>query len=733
MAKDLTETVKKLMKEPKQIRNIAICAHIDHGKTTFSDNLLAGAGMLSEEHAGKQLALDFHADEQARGITIDSSSVSMVHTVNESEHLINLIDTPGHVDFGGDVTRAMRAVDGCIVLCDAVEGIMPQTETVLRQAVKEHVKPILFINKVDRLIREVKLTPEAMQERFMKIIASVNAFLDKIVPEQHKGKWNVSVQDGSVCFGSAFHNWAMSVDYMQKKSISFKDVIEHYQDASDDNKYKELAKKAPLHDVVLGSVVKHLPNPVDAQQYRIPNIWHGDLESPEGKAILSCDPNGEPSFVCVKIVIDPHMGEVAAGRMFSGTIKQGQEIYLNGAKKKVRAQQVSIYKGAQRVQMDEVVAGNIVGISGLKGIFSGETASANPIEPFESIKHIFEPVVTKSIEAEKSSDLPKLIEVLRKISKEDPSIKIEINEETGENLLHGMGELHLEVTENRIISEKGVNVKTSPPIVIYRESISKASPECEGKSPNKHNKFYMIVEPLEPTFAKALKEGAIPEGRVKKNDKVLYEKLAAIDVPVKEAKKIRDIYNGNVLIDGTRGIVHIGEVQELVNEAFEQVMKEGPLAKEPGINMKITLMDTKLHEDAIHRGPAQVLPAVRMSIKEAMLQADSVIFEPMQIIQIDAPHENMGDMSGMISNKRGQLLEMEQDADQIVIKAKLPVAEMFGLSNEIRSATSGRGNFFLIDQDYEKLSRDLQDKVIAGIRTRKGLKDSDLKEEGTEE
>ena len=733
MAKDLTETVKKLMKEPQQIRNIAICAHIDHGKTTFSDNLLAGAGMLAEEHAGKQLALDFHKDEQERGITIDSSSVSMVHTINEKEYLINLIDTPGHVDFGGDVTRAMRAVDGCIVLCDAVEGIMPQTETVLRQAVKEHVKPILFINKVDRLIREVKLTPEAMQERFMKIIAAVNAFLDKIVPEQHQGKWNVSVQDGSVCFGSAFHNWAMSVDYMQKKNLSFKDVIEHYQDADDDNKYKELAKKAPLHDVVLGSVVKHLPNPVVAQQYRIPNIWHGDLESPEGKAILNCDPEGEPTFVCVKIVIDPHMGEVAAGRMFSGTIKQGQEIYLNGAKKKVRAQQVSIYKGAQRVQMDEVVAGNIVGISGLKGIFSGETASAIPIEPFESIKHIFEPVVTKSIEAEKSSDLPKLIEVLRKISKEDPSIKIEINEETGENLLHGMGELHLEVTENRIISEKGVNVKTSPPIVIYRESISKASPECEGKSPNKHNKFYMIVEPLEPKFAKALKEGTVPEGRVKKNDKVLYEKLAVIDVPVKEAKKIRDIYNGNVLIDGTRGIVHIGEVQELINEAFEQVMKEGPLAKEPGINMKITLMDTKLHEDAIHRGPAQVLPAVRMSVKEAMLQAGSVIFEPMQIVQIDAPHENMGDMSGMISNKRGQLLEMEQDADQIVIKAKLPVAEMFGLSNEIRSATSGRGNFFLIDQDYEKLSRDLQDKVIAGIRKRKGLKDSDLKEEGTEE
>ncbi len=689
--------------------------------------------MLAEEHAGKQLALDFHADEIERGITIDAASVSMVHHVNDKDFLINLIDTPGHVDFGGDVTRAMRAVDGCIVLCDAVEGIMPQTETVLRQALREHVKPILFINKVDRLIREVKLTPEAMQERFVKIIAAVNVLIARLIPASHKGEWVVSVQDGSVCFGSAFHKWAMSVDYMKQKNLSFKDIIEHYKDANDENKYKELAKKAPLHEVVLGAVVKHLPNPVQAQKYRIPNIWHGDVESPEGKSILNCDPEGEPTFVCTKIAIDPHMGEVAAGRMFSGTFKPGEEAYLNGAKKTVKIQQVSIYKGAQRVQMEEVIGGNIVGMTGLKGIFAGETVSRHPITPFEAITHIFEPVVTKSIEAEKSADLPKLIEALKKVSKEDPSIKVEIDEKTGENLIHGMGELHLEIIENRIRTEKGVNVKTSPPMVIYRESISKASPKVEGKSPNKHNKFYFTVEPLDSVFMTAMKEGIITEGRIKKTDKVLYNKLEEMGVPVKEGKKIRNVCNGNILMDGTRGIVHIGEVQELVNDGFDQVMKQGPLAKEPSINLKVTLLDTKLHEDAIHRGPAQVLPAVRMAIKEAMLQAGPVIFEPMQIIQIDAPQESMGDMSGLIANKRGQLLEMNQEGEQIILKAKLPVAEMFGLSNELRSATSGRGNFFLIGQDYEKLPRDLQEKIVNSIRQRKGLKAEDLKEEGTEE
>src|SRR6056297_478361 len=226
MAKDKTQKIQELMHKREQIRNIAIAAHIHHGKTTFSDNLLAGAGMLSKDTAGKQRALDFHDDESSRGITIDSASVSMVHDLGGEEYLINLIDTPGHVDFGGDVTRAMRAVDGSVVLSCAVEGIMPQTETVLRQALRERVKPILFINKVDRLIKELKLTPEAMQERFTKIINSVNELIVKIAEEEYGEKWKTNVQEGSVCFGSAFHNWALSIPYMQEKGITFKDIID---------------------------------------------------------------------------------------------------------------------------------------------------------------------------------------------------------------------------------------------------------------------------------------------------------------------------------------------------------------------------------------------------------------------------------------------------------------------------------------------------------------------------
>jgi len=689
--------------------------------TTFSDNLLAGAGMMSEELAGHALVMDFHEDEQTRGITIDSANVNMVHTVDGQDYLINLIDTPGHVDFGGDVTRAMRVVDGAIVLTDAVEGIMPQTETVFRQALKERVKPVLFINKVDRLIREVKLTPEKMQERFLTIISNVNKLIRTLAPEEFKEKWQVNVQDGSVAFGSALHNWALSFPYMKKNNISFKEVIEAYQGGD----YKELAKKAPLHKVVLNMVAHHHPNPVQAQKYRIPKIWHGDLDSELGKSLINCDSKGQPAFIVYKIVIDKHAGEVAAGRLFSGTLKKGDEIYMVGAKRRIRLQQINLYKGAQRIQVDEAKAGNIVGLVGLRDAFAGETISDQNIEPFEAIKHIFEPVVTKSIEAAKPQDLPKLIEVLKQVQKEDPTIKIEINEQTGENLMRGMGELHLEVIENRIKSEKGVDVKTSPPLVVYRETVQNKSPEVEGKSPNKHNKFYFTVEPLADNIYEALRAGEIPEMRFKKSNQEIWDAFVKLGIDAKEARKIYDAYNGNLLIDNTRGIVHLGEVIEMIADAFEDVMRNGPLAREPGNKILVRLHDCKLHEDAIHRGPAQVLPAVRDAIRDAMRQADAVIFEPVQTHQIEAPMHYLGELTKLIQHKRGQLIDTQQTEDHMTVKAKIPVAEMFGFTSDLRSATEGKGSHFLVDQNFERLPRDLQPKVIKQIRQRKGLKEEE--------
>ena len=719
MGEKMVEKVTRLMKSPEQIRNIAICAHIDHGKTTLSDNLLAGAGMMSEELAGKQLALDFHEDEKERGITIDTAAVSMVHTLEGKEYLINLLDTPGHVDFGGDVTRAMRASDGGVVLCCAVEGIMPQTETVLRQALKERVRPILFINKVDRLMKELQLTPEAMQDRFVKIISHVNKLIMDIAEEGYGKKWQVNVQDGSVCFGSAFHNWAMSLDYMQKKGISFKDIIDAYRNDT----WKELRDKAPLHEVLLNAVIKHHPNPVEAQKYRIPKIWHGDPESPLGKALLSCDSKGPMTLVITKVVVDPQAGEISAGRLFSGTIHKGDTVYLNRVKQSLRAQQIYIYNGAKREIVDNVPAGNFIGVGGLKNAYPGETVSVGEVEPFEKIQHLFEPVMTKAIEAKNPSDLPKLIDVLIQVSKEDPSIVIEINQETGEHLMSGMGELHLEVIENRIKREKHVEIQTSPPIVVFREAITKKTPgPAEGKSPNKHNKFYFIVEPLDDKIALAIKEGKIQEGRIKKKDQELWNELEAAGMDSKESRKVKDIFKGNMLIDGTRGIVHIGEVMEMILDMFEDVMNAGPLAREPCIKVKVIVDDIKLHEDAIHRGPGQVYPAVRDGIRLAMAHSGPLLFEPLQTLRFEAPVEYMGEISKLIANKRGQLLDMQQEGATVVVIGKMPVAEMLGLSSDLRSATAGRGNFSLVDQTFDRLPNELQQRIVTQLRNRKGLK-----------
>ena len=728
MAKDRSEEIVDLMKDPKHIRNIAIAAHIDHGKTTLTDSLVAGAGMMSEQLAGTQLFTDFDKQEQERGITIFAANVSMVHDIETTDakgvshpetYLINLIDTPGHVDFGGDVTRAMRAVDGAVILTDAVEGVMPQTETVVRQALHERVKPILFINKVDRLIRELKLTPEQMQERFVGIITQVNRLIQKYAEKEFAEGCMVKVDDGSVAFGSGYRKWAISVPYMKKEGITFKDIIDYTTSGNDE----ELSRRAPLHRVLLNAVVKHLPNPADAQKYRIEKVWHGSLESEIGKSMLAMDPNGPLAIIITKVVPDPHAGLVATGRIFSGTLRKGQEVRLVSQHMTKRIQQVSIYKGPQRVQMDEISPGNIVGIVGLTDTFSGETLCdpEREIEPFEAIKHMFEPVVTKSIECKDPKDLPKLIMFLRQISREDPTLAIKINEETGEYLVSGLGELHIDAKIERPLKEKGLNVTTSPPIVIYRETVRLESPEVEGKSSNKHNRFYVKVEPMEPGLYEALADGRIEEKNVRKYLKELIPKLVEAGMDRDEAKKLYDIFNRNSLVDVTKGIQYLNETMELVTEAFERVMDNGPLCGEPCTGIKIKLTDAKLHEDAIHRGPAQVLPAVSDAIKEAVLRAKPTLLEPVQVIRIDVPEELMSNAMNQVQNRRGTVLDVKTEMGAAIVQSKLPVAEMFGFEGQLKSATGGKGFYSLVDVRFERLPEDLKTATIQKIRERKGL------------
>lgn len=712
--KQMIEKIKELMFQPERIRNIGIVAHIDHGKTTLSDNLLAGAGMISEELAGTQLFMDFDEQEQARGITIDAANVSMVHEYKGKEYLINMIDTPGHVDFGGDVTRAMRAVDGVVVVVCAVEGTMPQTETVVRQALKEKVRPILFINKVDRLINELKLTPDEMQNRFIEIIAEFNKLIKGMAPPEFKKKWQVNVSDGSVAFGSAYYNWAIGIPLMQKTGLTFKDVIDY----NIQGKQKELAKKARIHEILLDMVITHLPNPLIAQKYRIPEIWPGGLESEEGAAMVGCDPEGKLAMMITNISIDPHAGEVATGRVFSGEVDKSQEVYLFNKKMNTRIQQVGVYMGAERISTERVPAGNIAAVTGLRDAMAGETVSQAPIEPFEEIRHVSEPVVTVAVEAKNMADLPKLIEILKQISKEDPTTKVEIDEETGEHLLSGMGELHLEIITYRI-RKKGVDIDVSTPIVVYRESVEGTCDPVEGKSPNKHNKFYLTVEPLEESVFDALVEGDIKSSRLK--GKELGKAIEKYGMNKIDARGTVEVYMNNVFTDVTRGIQYLNEVIGLIQEGFHEAIDNGPLARERVLGVKVKLVDVKLHEDSIHRGPAQVIPAVRDAIRQAMMNASATLLEPKQKVFIQVPQDYMGAATRELQSRRGQILDMKQEGDLVMIEAKCPVAEMFGFASDIRSATEGRALWSTEHAGFEKLPVELQPQVIKDIRVRKGL------------
>ena len=705
-----------------QIRNLCIAAHIDHGKTTLSDNLIAGAGMMSEDLAGKSRVLDFDDQESARGITINAASASMVHEVDGTDYLINLIDTPGHVDFGGDVTRAMRAVDGCFILACAVEGPMPQTETVVRQALKEKVKPVLFINKVDRLINELQVTPEDMMERFKETITKVNKLIRQFAPDEFRKEWQVSVADGTVAFGSAYHNWGITVPYMAKSGISFKEIFEHCHN----EEQKELARKAPVHEVLLDMAVSKLPGPVEAQPYRIPNIWTGDLDSEIGKSMINCDPEAELAMMITKIWMDPHAGEVAVGRIYSGSINQGESVFAIGAAKPERVQQVSMMVGGDRITVPKVVAGNIAALTGIRSAAAGVTLSrSNEFIPFEAIRHYSDPVVTVAVEPKSMKDLPKFIDALRSLAKSDASLQVTTNQETGEALLAGMGELHLEITVYRLEEEQNIKVKVSPPIVVYRESIESNNHgrSFEGKSPNRHNRFMMEVEPMSMEVVEALRDGHFGNGTIRSGDsKEVGRKFGEFGMDKDLMRKIYAISGTNVLVNDTKGIQGLHETRELIIESFNEVCKKGPMADEPVMGMMVRLVDAKLHEDAIHRGPAQTIPAVRNAIKGAMLRARTVLMEPMQRSHVSVPNDWLGQVTREITNRRGIIEDMPSEGEATTVIGTLPVAETFGFSNDIRAASQGRAIWNSENTGFEVLPPQLFDKVVGEIRTRKGLK-----------
>jgi len=717
------EEIVKLMDNPQIIRNTSIIAHVDHGKTTLSDSLLAAAGIISEQTAGQKLFLDSWELEQKRQMTVFASNISMVHTHKDKDYLINLIDTPGHIDFSGAVTRSLRAVDGALVVVDAVEGPMTQTETVLMQALRERVKPILFINKVDRLIKEIKLTPDEIQRKFAKIILRINILIEKYAPSEHKKDWQVKVEDGRVAFGSALHKWGLNLPHMKVKGVTFQEIIDAYTGEPENiaKKVDALSKKAPLYEPVLDMFCEHLPNPLEAQPFRQSQIWPGDAKSPVGQAMAKVDPNG-PVLMCITTIeVDPHSGVVAIGRVFSGNVEKGKTVNLVTSHQKGTIQQVYMSMAADRVIVDRVPAGNIAALSGLPSIHVGETVAEEGVETqsFEGLKYVSDPVVTVAVEPEDVKDLPLFDKVIHKLTLEDPNLHFIINKESGEYLLSGMGELHLEITAYRM-QEAGLKVKISKPIVIYRETISHdyKGPAIMGKSPNKHNRLWVTIEKLPEEVMEATRAGKISEMQTRDERQ---KNLKQFGWSTDDARNVIAIESTNILVNRIKGRQYVEEIIDHVKSGFREAVYTSVLAKEPAYGLKVNLEDIMVHEDPVHRGPAQILPMTWRPIWCAFLLSDPKLLEPLLSFECKVPNEFVSSVISIVQKRRGRILDMINEEDMIVVKAEMPVAESFGLADELRSSTQGRAFWATQFSRWAPVPEQMQAEIIRQIRERRGL------------
>jgi elongation factor 2 len=703
-----------ILRNKDRIRNIGIIAHVDHGKTTTSDSLLAAAGLLSPALAGKALALDYLEEEQQRQMTIKAANVSLYYEMDGTPFIINLIDTPGHVDFSGRVTRALRAIDGAVVVVDAVEGVMTQTETVVRQALGERVRPVLYINKVDRLIKELKLPPEKIQETLGRIVLEVNRLIDMYAEPEYREKWKLSFQSGTVAIGSAKDRWGFTVPQAQKKGVKFSDVLQAFAN----NNIDWLKETMPLHEAILEMVVNHHPPPHVAQRYRIPKIWRGPLESDIGRAMLECDENGPTVMAVTDVKVDPQAGVVATGRLFSGTVSDGDTLIIVGRNIQSRVQQVAVYMGQAREIVSTLPAGNIPALLGIEEARAGDTLAVKEMVPFESLKYVSEPVVTVSIEPKHSKDLPRLVDFLQKLTIEDPTLVTVVRPETGEYLISGMGTLHLEIALTWI-QKAGLEVVAGKPIILYRETISKKGKVFEGKSPNRHNKIYMYVEKLDEEIVELIRRGEIFDEMDRKQiAKILRDHGWDAD----EARGVWTVDpNGNILVDMTKGAQFLHESKMMIVGGFQRVVQEGPLAAERMRGIKAVLVNVDLHEDPVHRGYAQIAPATWRSLYASILSADPVLLEPVLKLEVKVPPDLMGAVTSIVSSKRGRILDVKQSEYITVVYGEIPASETGDLSEVLRSSTMGKAFWGTEFFAWKPVPASLHEKVIMEIRKRKGM------------
>jgi len=815
------EQIRDIMDRTDHIRSMSVIAHVDHGKSTLTDSLICKAGIISAKAAGDARFTDTRADEQERGVTIKSTGVSLYFEMDREDgkgmqpHLINLIDSPGHVDFSSEVTAALRITDGAMVVVDCIEGCAVQTETVLRQSLQERVKPCLFVNKVDRCILELQMEPEDMYGRFRKAVEDVNVII-ATYNDALMGDVQVDPGKGTVAFGSGLHGWGFNVERFAKiyaakmgvdkdkmmkrlwgdtffnaKKKTWTNVAE--QDGGtiprafcqfimtpinqlmtaimndDKAKYekmmttlgitlkgdekalqgKPLMKRAMqiwinAADTLLSMIVLRLPSPQVAQKYRVENLYEGPMDDEGADAIRKCDPAGPLMMYISKMVPTSDKGRFYAfGRVFSGTIATGQRVRIQGPHYKPGSKEDLNVKNIQRTvlmmgrtveQIADVPCGNTVALVGVDQFIlkSGTLTTIENAHNITAMKYSVSPVVKVAVKPKDGKDLPKLVEGLKKLSKSDPLV-VCTTEESGEHVIAGCGELHVEICLKDLREEYAqCDFVMSDPVVSYRETVGALSSQtCLSKSPNKHNRLYITAEPLDEELSKAIEEGpAGPKADAKERAKLFREKF---DWDENAARKIwgwgPETEGANLVVDQTTAVQYMNEIKEHVNSAFQWTTKEGPLCEENMRGIRFNLMDCTLHADSIHRGAGQIMPPTRRCCFAAEMTAQPTLQEPMFLVEITCPQDAMSGVYACMQPRRGNIFEENprEGTPLLQVKAYLPVSESFGFVAALRQQTSGQAFPQCVFDHWEALPGNAMEEgklqeLVLKTRKRKNLK-----------
>nr|XP_018262560.1 elongation factor 2 [Kwoniella dejecticola CBS 10117]OBR84718.1 elongation factor 2 [Kwoniella dejecticola CBS 10117] len=804
---------------------MSVIAHVDHGKSTLTDSLVSKAGIIASAKAGEMRFTDTRQDEIDRGITIKSTAISMyfplpkedVEDVQQKtdggEFLINLIDSPGHVDFSSEVTAALRVTDGALVVVDCVEGVCVQTETVLRQSLGERVKPVLIINKVDRALLELQVSKEDLYQSFCRTIESVNVIISTYT-DPVLGDTQVYPEKGTVAFGSGLHGWAFSLrqfaaryskkfgvdknklmpklwgdNYFNAKTKKWstsaagggerafnmfvldpifrlfdscmnykKDeiptllekleikLIGDEKDLEGKQLLKTVMKKfLPAGDSLLEMIVINLPSPVTAQKYRVETLYEGPQDDESAIAIRDCDAKGPLMVYVSKMVPTSDKGRFYAfGRVFSGTVSSGPKIRIQGPNFVPGKKDDSVIKSIQRTVLmmgrsteaiEDCPAGNIIGLVGVDQFLlkSGTLTTSETAHNMRVMKFSVSPVVQVAVECKNASDLPKLVEGLKRLSKSDPCVKTWMDE-NGSIIVAGAGELHLEICLNDLENDHaGVPLRKSDPVVGYRETVTaESSMVALSKSQNKHNRLYVKAEPLDEELTKDIEEGRVAP---RDDPKIRARYLAdTYGWDVTDARKIwafgPDTTGPNIILDASKGVQYMNEIKDSVVAAFQWATKEGGVCEEPMRGIRYNMIDCTLHADAIHRGGGQIIPTARRVCYAAQLLAKPGLQEPMFLVEIAVPESAQGGVYSCLNVRRGQVFSSEQrpGTPMYTMKAYLPVSESFGFNADLRAATGGQAFPQAVFDHYSLLNGDpteVGSKINAlavSIRTRKSLK-----------